>query len=229
MEVDVDLESAFDRLLESGATGGDKAALKAVVPGDTLASGDLTLAVLLASVLTEYEDIERLLEGLREVDLPEDDPGPKGDAVAVVSEQELADPEALSRALEPLQTERARFEFLFSKAKGALDRLDVYALSRKPSHELVGALRREGNLHTVQSLVGFLRSLNTAADSFEALDLPQPHIRDYLQHLYMMRDWNEMARLVSVLEVMVNQLFRDAQPAAGSDDVADLALDDNSP
>ena len=42
-----------------------------------------------------------------------------------------------------------------------------------------------------------------AADSFEALDLPLPHIRDYLRHLYLMKDWNEMARLVRLLEAAV--------------------------
>ena len=207
LEEEVDLDDAFDRLLRSREEDEEAVAMKAVVPGEALASGETTLAVLLASVLEEYEDIDQLIGGLREHDQAAILDRPLEDAVAVVSEAELADPEALSRALEPLHSERAKFEFLFDTAKRALDRLDVYRLSRKPSEELVKILRREEKLRTVQSLVGFLRSLNSAADSFEALDLPSPHIRDYLRHLYLMGDWSEMARLVSVLEVAVSQLF----------------------
>ena len=81
-----------------------------------------------------------------------------------------------------------------------------------PSEQVISVLRHEQNLRTVQSLVEFLRSLNIAADSFEALELPQPHIRDYLRHLYMMKDWSEMGRLVQVLEIAASRLFESPNP-----------------
>ena len=223
LDDETDLDEAFDRLTASAGQedGGfddlveapEDPVLKAVLPGDTMASGDMTLAVLLASVLSEYEDIERLLEGLKESE--QEGEGLEADAVAVVSEAELADPEALSQALEPLQ-ERDRFEQLFDTAKGALDRLDIYELSKKPTNDVVRELRSQGSLRTVQSLVDFLRSLNTAAATFEAMAMPQPHIREYLRHLYLMQDWDEMSRLVSVLEVAVSQLGPDGSAQKGT-------------
>ena len=211
LDEDVDLDEAFDRLLDAQQEiGVDHSVLKSVLPGDSMASGDMTLAVLLASVLSEYEDIEQLIEGLRES--PADSRPLKSieDAVAVVSEAELANPEALSKALEPLQ-ETTRFERLFEVAKGALDELDIYELSRKSPNDLVAVLRQGGNLRTVQTSVDFLRSLNIAADTFESMDLPRPHIREYLRHLYLMRDWDEMARLVGLLEVAVAGLAETPQ------------------
>lgn len=217
LDEDVDLDQVFDRIVASQRDGAvDKEVVKAVLPDPSLGTQDVTLAVLLASVLSEYEDIERLIEGFREqpvVGAAEnetvrgaDEPGGEiHEAVAVVTEAELADPEALSRALEPLQ-ERDRFEFLFDTAKSALNRLDPYELSRKPPGELVAVLREQGQLETIQALVDFLRSLNAAAESFEALDMPTPHIREYLRHLYLMGNWNEMSRLVGLLEVAVSQL-----------------------
>jgi hypothetical protein len=203
-----DLDEAFDRIVRRRIDSPlEQKTMKAVVPGDALTSGDHSLLVLLTSVLTEYEEIEKLIEGFREIEAEVVAGEPLEDAIAFVSEEELADPEALSRALAPLQSESARFEFLFEMAKSALDRLDIYRLSEKSSFDLVAAMRQEQNLLTVQSLVGFLRSLHSAADSFEALDLPGPHIRDYLEHLYQMRDWKEMGRLVQVLEIAVSRLF----------------------
>lgn len=204
LDEDVDLELAFDRLLDvQSASSEPDAVLKSRLPGDCMASDHHSLAVLLSSVLAEYEDIEALIEGLREN--PQTAPRRREDAVAVVSEEELSNPEALSRVLEPLQ-ERDRFEKLFESAKGALDELDIYELSRKSPTEVVTVLREGGNLRTVQSSVDFLRSLSVAADTFETMDLPHPHIREYLRHLYLMRDWGEMSRLVGLLEVAVSGL-----------------------
>jgi hypothetical protein len=218
LQTEVDLDQAFDRLLHRGAhdPGQRLTLMKAVVPGDALISGDHTLGVLLTSVLAEYEEIERLIEGFREAEQAAD--GDRhDDAIAFVSEAELADPQVLARALQPLSSESARFEFLFEMAKRALERLDIYQLSQKGSSDIIAMLRHEQNLRTVQSLVEFLRSLNIAADSFESLDLPQPHIRDYLKHLYMMKDWQEMGRLVQVLEIAVSRLFE--VPSLRLDDV----------
>ena len=219
LDEDVDLDEVFDRLVVSHRDGSiGKETLKAVLPDPALGTQDVTLAVLLASVLSEYEDIERLIEGFREAPAEQQT---SAEAIAVVSEAELADPQALSKALEPLQ-ERDRFESLFEMAKRALDRLDPYELSHKPPGELVGVLREQGHLDTVQALVDFLRSLNTAAETFEALHMPRPHIREYLRHLYTMRDWGEMSRLVGLLEVAASQLSSEAAastrgPRLGSD------------
>jgi len=91
-----------------------------------LASGDLTLAVLLASVLSEYEEIEEMLDGLREIDATHT----IDDQVLVISQEQLSDPHRLHTALENLRTETERFEFLFAAAKNSLDRLDVFELQR---------------------------------------------------------------------------------------------------
>lgn len=210
---EIDLDEAFERLVHRPVPEREeKTTMRAVVPGDALISGDHTLTVLLTSVLSEYEEIEKLIEGFREHEAQAELGEPKEDAIAYVSEAELSDPRALAKALQPLQSETARFEFLFEMAKRALDRLDIYQLSQKPSDQVVAMLRHEQNLRTVQSLVEFLRSLNIAADSFEALELPQPHIRDYLKHLYMMKDWSEMGRLVQVLEIAASRLFESPNP-----------------
>jgi hypothetical protein len=214
---EIDLDEAFERLVHrpTPAERAEKITMRAVVPGDALVSGDHTLAVLLTSVLSEYEEIEKLIEGFREHEAGElaaAGGGPMEDAIAYVSEADLADPRALAKALQPLHSESARFEFLFEMAKRALDRLDIYELSQLPSEQVISVLRNEQNLRTVQSLVEFLRSLNIAADSFEALELPQPHIRDYLRHLYMMKDWSEMGRLVQVLEIAASRLFESPNP-----------------
>lgn len=213
---EIDLDEAFERLVHrpNPAEREEKITMRAVVPGEALVSGDHTLTVLLTSVLSEYEEIEKLIEGFREHEAEEVAAGgaPREDAIAYVSEADLADPRALAKALQPLHSESARFEFLFEMAKRALERLDIYQLSQLPSEQVISVLRNEQNLRTVQSLVEFLRSLNIAADSFEALELPQPHIRDYLRHLYMMKDWSEMGRLVQVLEIAASRLFESPNP-----------------
>ncbi|MDA8019607.1 MAG: hypothetical protein MPN21_19370 [Thermoanaerobaculia bacterium] len=208
LDAETDLDEAFDRLARKAPDSPEagtftKGAVRAVVPGEALASADSSLAVLLTSVLSEYEEIENVLEGLREVEgIHTID-----DQVVVISEEQLADPQGLHDALESLRSETKRFEFLFASAKAALDRLDVFDLSQRPTRELVMILKSEGNLGRLQALVEFLRHLQDAAESFEALALPQPHIRDYLRQLYTMRDWSEMGRLIGVLSGAVSSLY----------------------
>lgn len=203
LDAETDLDAAFDRLARKVSGQNDSGGMRAVVPGEALASGDLTLAVLLTSMLSEYEEIEQILEGLHEVDGTHT----IDDQVLVISEEQLADPHRLHDALETLRSETERFEFLFATAKASLDRLDVFDLSRRPTEELVAILQSEGNLGRLQSLVEFLRYLQDAAESFEALALPRPHIRDYLKQLYTMRNWGEMGRLVGVLTGAVSSLY----------------------
>ncbi|MEM8998565.1 MAG: hypothetical protein AAGF23_27515 [Acidobacteriota bacterium] len=213
LDDEVDLDLAFDRLVSSEqGNRHERQMLKATMPGDCLRSDEISLATLLASVLSEYRDIEQLIEDFREHESAEGGLGTE--AVAVVSEDELAHPERLSQALSELH-EKDKFEFLFDTAKGALNRLDVYELSRQSPDAIISVLRSEQKLRTVESLVDFLRSLNTAAETFQAMDLPDLHIREYLRHLYLMKDWKEMARLVGLLEVAVSNLVEATTPEPG--------------
>jgi len=214
LDDEVDLDLAFDRLVSSQEGGAEKQQMmKAIMPGDCLRSDEYSLATLLASVLSEYRDIEELIEGFREQETA--DGATDTEAVAVVSEDELAQPEVLSQALSGLH-ERDKFEFLFDTAKGTLDQLDVYGLSRESPDTIVSVLRSEQQLRTVESLVDFLRSLNTAAETFEPMDMPPMHIREYLRHPYLMKDWTEIARLVGLLEVAVTILVEASSPEPGS-------------
>lgn len=219
LATDLDLEEAFERLFGHGLSGPEPQAMKVVIPGEQLDSDAGSLANLFTSVLAEFEEIDDVLQSLQEgdLDLPfdfEDSAVTQRlteDAVAFVSRRELENPLALERALAPLEDERHRFEVLFAKAQHGLDRLDVYRLSRLPPEELIRRMRCQENVTMLQNLVGFLRTLSRAADSFEALRLPEPHIRDYLRHLYLMRDWQEMARLVRLLEAAVEAQSMEVQ------------------
>ncbi len=178
--------------------------MRALIPAELLAAAPSSLAELLTSALAEYEEIESVLANLSEHDTgPTEGETVIEDAVAVVKDTELSDPEALTRALEPLQTKTAQIEFLYARARYGLDRLDVYRLSRMSGEELLQVIRKQNNQRSIQSVVHFLHALNLAAESFESLDLPHPHIRDYLRHLYRMPNWEEMGRLVEVLEIAV--------------------------
>ena len=192
-----------------------RAPIRAVVPAAAL--GDAGgLAELLGSVVAEYEEIDRALAALRDEtgDWQRVDPGA---SIAFITEAELLDPVSLERALRPLQSETARFEFLFSQARVALQRLDAYQLSRRTPEEVVARLGEEEQLRNLQYVVEFLVSLQSAAESFEELELPHPHVRDYLEHLYRMKDWREMGRLVRVLEYAVKRCLRVHDAPAGEE------------
>lgn len=232
LATDADLEYAFDQLAKSSPAGSN-APLQAVVPGEALDPEGQELADLLASITAEYDDIDRLIGGLSESergngmtdgesaeDALDGSSSSIEDAVAFVSAQELADPTALERAVAPLASEQVRLESLFARARHGLDRLHVYRLSSCSPEHLIALMRQEKNLRTIQSLVEFLRALTLAADTFESLDLPQPHIRDYLRHLYTMGDWGEMRRLVRLLEATVSGFAWAGHPSPPDRDTA---------
>lgn len=210
LATDLDLEKAFDRLISLRRETPESAAtVQMVVPQELLVAGPDALAKLLDSLLEEYEEIDTLLSSLREQD-EEKGEGESAEVTSLVSHlsvEELEDPESLSGVLAPLTTDRAKFEYLFGQAKSVLDRLDSYHLSERSTNAVVDELRADQHLKKIQYLVEFLRSLHSAADSFEALDLPSSHIRDYLTHLYRMGDWREMRRLVHHLEIAVGRLL----------------------
>jgi hypothetical protein len=207
---------AHDRILDAlqGREASPRAPLRALVPADALADAP-RLTELLGSVVAEYEEIERALAALRDETGDWEALAP-GSAIAFVSEAELLDPVSLERALRPLQSETARFEFLFGQARAALQRLDGYRLSHRPPAEVVARLGEAEQLRHLQHVVEFLVSLQSAADSFEELELPGPHVRDYLEHLYRMKDWREMGRLVRLLELAVERCLRVQDPAAAA-------------
>ena len=201
-------ELTADRLLDllQRREEARRAPLRAVVPAEALADAP-QLQELLGSVVAEYEEIERALAALR--DETGEWSGAVGDsAIAFITEAELLDPVSLERALRPLQNDTARFEFLFGQARHALFRLDPYRLTQRSAPEVVRVLSDQDNLRRLQVVVEMLVSLQSAADSFEELELPAPHVRDYLEHLYRMRDWREMGRLVRLLELAVKRCLR---------------------
>ncbi len=192
-----DLDEVLDRLLKPTVGSGRAAGgLRAVLPAAALRQGgDPT--TLLDQVFEAFDEIETVLTELHAQARPEQRGAP---AVAVVDEEDLADPERLLSVIDRMQSESGKLELLFRQAKHALHRLSRYRLSRKPPGALVGLMRTADEVRTLQYLVEFLHSVQTAADSFEKLALPRPHIRDYLEYLYRMEDWEAMSVLVRRLE-----------------------------
>ena len=249
---DREIDDAFERLLAPRTHIGARA-LQVVIPGDSLGDDVDRVAQWMAGLVSDFEDIDALLEGLGETsptdpatvpsatlatlpDSSEDIPEAQliEDAIAFVSNAELADPRVLARAVAPLQGDHnprhgsprhgspihgnsiqcSPMQSQLANVRHGLDRLDVYRLSRIPSQQLMAVLQQEESLSTLQSLEAFLRSLSRAADAFEVLSLPEPHIRDYLRHLCAMPDWQEMGHLVRVLEAAVRGAVSGAASAA---------------
>ncbi len=208
---ETDLDQAFQRVLRPEGHDEEGSSMRIVIPSDLLDTVGVTLPDLIDSVSAEWEEIEKVLANLREVEGGDDQV--LEDAVAVVSERELADPEALARALAPLQSETTRLEFFYARAKYGLDRLSDYQLSDLTPNQLLEVMRKQHNLEAVRNLAGFLRSLNRAAESFEALAVPPAEIRRYLRQLYSMEDWQEMEDWVRWLENKVAKVLRDRRPA----------------
>ena len=194
-----DLDAAFENL-HRRRRDGETPVVRALIPKELLGVEKTSFEEFLNSVLAELDEIESALDGLREVESADT----VGDAVpggaSPVPPSLLFDGRRLEEVVEALDNDRDRFEFLLDQARDCLRRLEGYRLSRQETDTLVQALGEKENVWTIQYLVEFLRSLHRAADSFESLDLPAPHIRDYLSHLYSMKDWEEMARLVRFLE-----------------------------
>ncbi|MEM6455502.1 MAG: hypothetical protein AAF772_10440 [Acidobacteriota bacterium] len=200
-DTDIALERALRESPDAHAASAPSTRpLRAVVSGVALDADVGTLDDLLTTLRAEISDIDRVLMALREHEAAEVG-APVERPVAVVSSETLGDPQALSQMLAPHFSQRLRFEQLFEQAKDALERLDAYQLSTRAPDGVVDEMRAEDDLRRLEFVVEFLRSLQGAAASFEALHLPVPHIRDYLTHLYRMRDWREMSRLVLQLEL----------------------------
>lgn len=210
-EVEAAVESA---LRPRDAERGSGRPLHAVVPEALLRRHDLSPEFLLDQVFSAFDEIDGILDSMR-ADAAGAAGGRSRRATAVVSDRVVADPERLLRAVERAANQAEKLELLFRQAKHTLRRLRRYRLSRRAPGTLVGEMRHADEVRTLQYLVEFLHSIHRAADSFEAIDLPRPHIRDYLEHLYRMEDWDAMADLVQRLEQAVRRFYRSDGAAGG--------------
>jgi hypothetical protein len=173
-------------------------AVRAVVPAELLRSCAGDADHFVSQVFAAFDEIEDVLAALEERrrTVPG---GSHASTTAVVPEEVIADPAELLRAVDRVQSDATRLELLLRQARHTLRRLQVYRLSRRHPGQLLGEIRKADHLRTLQYLVEFLRSIQVAADSFEKLELPRPHIRDYLEHLYSLQDWDQMSELVGTL------------------------------
>jgi hypothetical protein len=200
-----ELDQALDGLLcpdESSRETG-RQGMRALIPRDSLASEQLSPASMLEEVFDAFEGIEEAMQALHEMAVAAGSDPALDPTCAVVPDSALSDPEQLYLAIELACDETARLELLVRQARQALRRLEVYRLSQKPAAELIAEMRGANHLGCLQYLVEFLHSIHVAAESFETLELPRYHIRDYLRHLYMMEDWRTMEDLVRRLEAAV--------------------------
>ncbi len=195
-----DLEEIVESSLEPVANPSRVAqSLRAVVPAAALRTG-CDPAEFIEQVFEAFEEIEKVLTPLmlRASNVPsllDEHP------TAVVPEDTVADPEVLIQAIDRAQDERQRFELLFRQAKHSLKRLAPYRLVQSSRGALISQMRKANNQSALQQVVGFLRSVHSAAVTFEKLELPRYHIKEYLEYLYLMEDWNAMAQLVRQLEL----------------------------
>jgi len=195
-----DVEQLVDRSLAPGEsdTRGGRLSLRALIPAELLGSQGADPERLLDEVFAAFDGIEELLANLedrRRVAGSATSPA----ALAVVPDEVVADPMALLQVVDRMRTEAEKLELLLRQARHTLRRLQAYRLSRRPRGQLIAEMRRSNRIPDLQYLIDFLRSIQLAADSFERLDLPRPHIREYLEHLYSIEDWDRMAALVQSL------------------------------
>jgi hypothetical protein len=202
---DAELEQALDGMLSPAEDGREtrQQSVHALIPHESLGAKSLGPASLLEEVFDAFEEIDEALAALHELSVAAGNDPALDPTCAVVPDSALSDPEQLYLAIELACDETAKLELLVRQARQALSRLEVYRLSEKPPGELISELRSANHLGCLQYLVEFLHSIHVAAESFETLELPRYHIRDYLRHLYLMEDWNAMEDLVKRLETAV--------------------------
>lgn len=203
-----ELEAAIDHSLAPVAEDSDAPGrrLLAVVPAEVMASAGGDPSSFLEQVFDAFDEIDQVLASLRE------ETGTVSDRfvadIAVVPEEVIGDPVELMRSIDRVEGHAAKLALLLRQAKHCLKRLHRYRLSRRPPGAVITDMRTADDVPTLQFLVDFVRSIYVAADSFEALELPRPHIRDYLEHLYRMEDWDELSSLVRRLQQAVLRYSR---------------------
>jgi len=194
-EEDGDLDELLDRFFTPATTtdGRQGSAIRAVIPTEILKYRDADL--FLAQLFNAFDEIDDAILAIDNLGTDAAESAPEFETV-VVPEDDIADPEQLLRAIDRAHSEAAKLKIFLRQAKHILKRLNVYRLSRMPPGRLVSEMRTADDVRTVQYLVEFLRSIHNAAESFEALELPRPHVKDYLEYLYRMEDWDTVATLV---------------------------------
>jgi hypothetical protein len=176
----------------------------AVVPESIIEASPDELAAYLESVFDAFEEIDAVLTSIPEGSL--EACTLRGESpTAIVPDDVIAHPEELLRAIDRVESETVKLELLVRHAKHDLKRLKRYRLSRQSPGAVISEMRKADELKTLRYLVEFLHSIHTAAESFEQIELPKPHIRDYLEHLYQMEDWERLGVLVRMLERTVRR------------------------
>lgn len=184
--------------------------LQAVVPEAIVEASPEKLAAFLESVFDAFDEIDSVLSSIPEGSL--DASTVRGELpTAIVPDDVIADPERLLQAIDRVENETAKLELLVRHAKHDLKRLARYRLTRQSPGFVLSEMRKADELKTLQYLVEFLHSIQSAAHSFEQIELPKPHIRDYLEHLYQLEDWDSLGVLVHMLERTVRRHLHEAQ------------------
>ena len=206
-ESEEDLDETLDRCLSpSQDERVDSLAkrVRALVPVDVMSSVDPTAFV--DDIFNAFDEIDEVLESLdRE---PQSGEHRLVSATAVVPEESIADPLDLIRAIDRVNSEAEKLDLLFRQARHTLHQLRAYRLSRRPAGQVLSQMRQANHIPTLQYLIDCLSSIMKAADSFEKIDLPRPHIKDYLEYLYGMEDWDGMSALVARLQGAVERCLR---------------------
>jgi hypothetical protein len=220
-EAGEELEEILDRSLtpirDNGTEPGK--AVQAVVPAEMLRARGADAGLLLDQVFDAFDEIDEVLTTLHE-EGPQVGLEGSESSITVVPDHSLGDPVQLIRAIDRVRTDAEKLQLLLRQAKHCLRRLDRYRLTDRRPGQIVAEMRNADHLRTLQYLVEFLSSIHHAAESFEMLELPRPHIRDYLEHLYRMEDWEGMATLVRRLEEAVIKYIRDESPSSPIDEDA---------
>lgn len=220
---DRDLEEALERFLQPSSEvdesneEGSSGSVHAVVPIELLRSEGADPAEFLEQVYEAFEEIDDALKVLHDRRLRRGDASTDS-TTAVVPDHLIADPEELTIAIDRARDEATKLQLLFRQARHTLRRLDLYRLSNKSPGQVIEEMRRANELRTLQYLVDFLRSIHSAAESFEKLELPKVHIRDYLTHLYLMKDWQAMRQLVELLQASVLKYVREGVEARDAEE-----------
>ena len=204
---DEDLDATLDRCLSASQESRvDSLAkrVRALVPVEVMNAVDPTAFV--DDIFNAFDEIDEVLASLDEGSASED---PRGKLVTtVVPEEAIADPLDLIRAIDRVNSEAEKLDLLFRQARHTLHKLRAYRLTRRPAGQVLNQMRHANHIPTLQYLIDFLSSIMKAADSFEMIDLPRPHIKDYLEYLYGMKDWEGMSELVRRLQGAVERCLR---------------------
>lgn len=209
-----EVEALLEKLVsDEGEVRQSGRSLEVIVPPHLLSDGGGSTVAFLDRVFEAFEEIDLVLSDMQASRRPL--PRIRVDvSTVVVPEEAVGDPIRLMRVVDRMQGEADKLDLIFRQAKHDLKRLSRFRISKKAPGAVIGDMREGGELVTLQYLVSFLHSIYLAADSFEALEIPRPHIRDYLEFLYRMEDWDAMARLVRRLE----QAVRRYSKLRGTDD-----------